>query len=226
MGEASEQIHRVVNLIKQKNGNKPVLLIAHSWGASTAIRYAGQFPDNVKGLVLFAPIVTRYPTLPNQTTTAGATEVKPPPAMPSVYPLSALSQYRRFIEDVPKGQPQVLNEVHFQKWATAYLAADASSMKRSPPSAVTPFGPVADIMQMWSGQNLYEPALVKSPVLLIRGAWDSLCNDADAARLIALLGSVEKTDIKIDRATHLLHFETERDKLYSAVNNFLERLAK
>lgn len=219
MAEAVKQLHLVVSFIRKRNGDKPVLLVAHSWGASTAILYASQHPSNVKGLVLFAPVITRKPP-------AAASALAPPPAPPAVYPLSALSQYRRFVEDVPKGQAQVLNEVQFQQWATSFLATDKSSAERSPPSVMTPFGPVADIMAMWSGQRLYDATLVKAPTLLVRGAWDSLCTDADASTLIAELGAMKKTDVKIDRATHLMHLETERIKLYQEVNHFLESIEK
>jgi pimeloyl-ACP methyl ester carboxylesterase len=189
MVEAASQIHRIITFIKQKNGNKPVFLVAHSWGASTAIRYAGQYPENVKGLVVFAPVVTRTPPAqPASTQAAPVTQAPSPPAPPSVYPLSVLSQYRRFVEDVPKGQPQVFNEAHFLQWARAYLATDKTSAERTPPSVITPFGPVADIMAMWSGQSLYDATLVKAPTLLIRGAWDSLCTDADATKLMGQLG--------------------------------------
>jgi pimeloyl-ACP methyl ester carboxylesterase len=227
MVEAVSQIHRIITFIKQKNGNKPVFLVAHSWGASTAIRYAGQYPENVKGLVVFAPVVTRTPPAsPTSVQAAPVTQPPSPPAPPSVYPLSVLSQYRRFVEDVPKGQPQVFNEAHFLQWSSAYLATDKTSAERLPPSVITPFGPVADIMAMWSGQNLYDATLVKAPTLLIRGAWDSLCTDADASKLMGQLSNAEKSDIKIERATHLMHLESERMKLHIEVNNFLGKLNK
>jgi pimeloyl-ACP methyl ester carboxylesterase len=222
MIDAVSQIHRVITLIRQKNGNKPVFLVSHSWGASTAIRYAGQYPENVKGLVVFAPVVTRTPSAPAQPAPASSAA----PSPPSVYPLSVLSQYRRFVEDVPKGQPQVLNEAHFLQWANAYLATDKTAVERTPPTVITPFGPVADIMAMWSGQNLYDAALVKAPTLLIRGAWDSLCTDADATKLMGQLGGSEKMGIKIERATHLMHLESERLKLHTEVNIFLGKLSK
>jgi alpha-beta hydrolase superfamily lysophospholipase len=220
MTDAVTQIHRVISFIKKNNGDKPVLLVAHSWGASVAIKYAGQFPENIKGLVLFAPVITRTPSPSAQAAPATAAA----PAPPSVYPISALTQYRRFVEDVPKGQAQVMSEVHFQRWARAFLESDKTASERSPASVITPFGPVADFMAMWSGQQLYDAKLVKTPTLLVRGAWDSVCNDSDAGNLMAQLSAVDKADVKIERATHLMHLESERVKLYSAVNNFLVRV--
>ncbi len=190
--EVVAQLRRVITSVRQKNGDKPVLLLAHSWGASVAAMYAGTHPQDVRALLLFAPIVARTPAAVSAGAANAPAAAAPPP---SVYPLSLWSQYRRFFDDVPRGQPQALSETHFQQWGAAYLASDARSGERLPASVFTPFGPIADIGALWSGKTLYEPALVTAPTLLIRGAWDSLRTDADAAKLISQLGSADKTDI-------------------------------
>lgn len=78
-------------------------------------------------------------------------------------------------------------------------------------------------MLAWgSGDWLYEPACVEAPTLLVRGEWDSLCSDADAATLLNALGSTRKTDCKIARATHLMHLESQREVLYRHTNDFLQ----
>ena len=77
-------------------------------------------------------------------------------------------------------------------------------------------------MDPWSGRLAYNPALIKAPVAIVRGAWDSLCRDADAAWLLAALTSApHKTDVKIANATHLMHLETGRAALYAAAHSFL-----
>jgi pimeloyl-ACP methyl ester carboxylesterase len=214
MTETVLQLHRIVTTIRQSNGNKPVALLAHSWGANVASSYASQYPDNVKALVLFAPVATR--------------DAKPgapaPSQAPAFFTVSALAQYRRFVEDVPRGQPQVLSESHFQIWAAQFLASDPESGTRTPAAVLTPFGPIADLTALWSGQTLYDASKIVAPTLLIRGAWDSLCTDADAQRTTAQLSQINKTDKKIERATHLMHLESQRTQLYSEVNQFLKRV--
>lgn len=143
------------------------------------------------------------------------------PALPPVFPLSAWAQYRRFIEDVPRGQTQVLDEAHFQTWSVQYLSTDPSATTRQPPSVLTPSGPIADIGASWSGQRLYDASKIKAPVFVVRGAWDSLCTDADAASLLSALDKPSTVDAKIDRATHLVHLESGRMELYRLVNEFL-----
>ena len=216
MNAAVAQLRRVVHAVREKNGDRPVALVAHSWGASVAARYAGTYPQDVKALVLFAPIVMR-------TATPAALPLGKAPA---TYPLSLWSQYRRFIEDVPRGSAQVLDEADIQTWGQAYLASDPEAGRRMPPAVTTPFGPVADIGALWSGHPLYDPSLVNVPTLLIRGAWDSLCTDADAARLLAAIGSSDKADSRVDRATHLMHLESARGELHQRVNVFLARTMK
>lgn len=212
MADVLPQLHRVIAAVRARNGDQPVALVAHSWGASVAASYASRHPQDLRALVLFAPIVPRAPM---QATAAAA-------PLPSHYPVSIWAQYRRFVEDVPRGQPQVLSEAHFQAWSQAFLASDPDSAKHSPPAVWTPAGPIADLRAWWSGEWLYEPARVQAPTLLVRGAWDSLCTDADAATLLTALGSTHKLDCCIARATHLMHLEEQRDALYQRVNPFLQ----
>ena len=213
MDDVIPQLRRVIAAVRARNGDRPAFLVAHSWGAAVAARYAGRYPQDVRALVMFAPIVTRAPAA----STPAAT------ALPSHYPVTQWAQYRRFVEDVPRGQPQVLSEAHFQTWATAFLATDPHARERVPPSVTTPYGPLADIGAMLTGQALYDPSLIAVPTLLVRGEWDSLCTDADAGRLLSGLGSREKADVKIERATHLMHLELQRRALHDRVNAFLKR---
>jgi alpha-beta hydrolase superfamily lysophospholipase len=210
------QLRRVVAAVRARNGGRPVALVAHSWGGAVAARYAGTYPQDVKALVLFAPITAR-------TSSARAAAASP---LPSHHELTMLAQYRRFVEDVPRGRPQVLDEAQFLAWSVLFLATDPAAAKRLPPSVALPFGPVADIGAAWSGHALYDPAVIRAPTLLARGEWDSLCTDTDAARLLAGLGSEDKSYVTIERATHLMHLESQRTVLQNATNAFLERVMR
>jgi alpha-beta hydrolase superfamily lysophospholipase len=212
---ALQDLERVVTAIRARNGGRPLVLLAHSRGGAVAARYAGEHQDHVQALVLFAPIVARpAPAAPVQA-----------PALPPHYPLSAWAQYRRFVEDVPRGQPQVLSEAHMQAWAERFLASDPAAATRSPPAVLTPAGPLADIAALWSGQALYDPAKVRAPTLLVRGEWDTLCTDGDAGRLLSALAAPIRQDAKIPRATHLMHLEQQCSQLHAAVNRFLEEVS-
>ncbi len=212
MHDVIAQLQRVVAAVRTRNGNRPVVLLGHSWGATVATAYASLHPDDVSALALFGPIVVRAASqLPN----AAAV----PPARH--YATTLWAQYRRFVEDVPRGQTQVLSEQHFEDWGRAYLATDPEAHCRQPPAVLTPGGPMADIRAWWSGQWQFEPSQVVAPTLLVRGAWDSLCTDADAAVLLGALGSTHTVDRTVECATHLMHLEAQRDQLYQHVNQFL-----
>jgi hypothetical protein len=59
-------------------------------------------------------------------------------------------------------------------------------------------------------------------VAIIRGEWDGMCPDADARWLFdALSGSSLRRDIKIGRATHLMHLEENRFARYRETECFL-----
>jgi len=52
-----------------------------------------------------------------------------------------------------------------------------------------------------------------------------VCNDADAKRLMDQLGGTDKSDVRIERATHLMHLESQRTVLHGQVSAFLRRVA-
>jgi pimeloyl-ACP methyl ester carboxylesterase len=213
MADACGQLRRVVAAVRERNGGRPVVLLGHSHGGTVAARHAGDHADDVRALVLFAPATVRA-AHPESSTA-------PAPPQPAHYPLTIWAQYRRFIEDVPRGHPPVLADAHYDVWSTAFLRSDASAQHRTPPSVMTPSGPLADVAALWGGMPLYDAARIVAPTLLVRGQWDCVCNDDDAAALMATLGATDKADVRIERATHLMHLEQQRTALHDAVNRFL-----
>ena len=212
LAEVLPQLRRAVAAVRQRNGNRRLSLLGHSWGATVAAAYASEHRDEINALVLFAPVTVR----PSQ-------EVAQSPAagQPSHYPLTLWAQYRRFVEDVPRGQPQVLDEAHFEDWGGAFLKTDSDAHLRTPPAVSTPAGPQLDVRAMWSGQALYDPARIVAPTLLVRGEWDSICDAGDARRLLDALGGAVRAAATIPGATHLMHPEAGRGLLYNEVNKFL-----
>jgi pimeloyl-ACP methyl ester carboxylesterase len=213
-GEAMAQIDRAVRFILAREQTAALSLIAHSWGTMPAARFAGHRPEAVDRLVLFGPIARRE---------GPASDA----ALAPTRLVTIEEQFARFVEDVPPGHPAVLSRRHFDAWARAYLASDPDSGLHDPPAVRVPNGPVADIRAAWSGTLPYDPSRVTVPTLVVRGAWDSLCDDADARWLLAALASAPvRRDVKITAATHLMHLEQGRFALYEATRSFLaERLA-
>jgi pimeloyl-ACP methyl ester carboxylesterase len=194
--------------MRRETGQPRASLVAHSWGSMPAARAAIAEPDSVDRLVLFAPIAAR---------STGA----PPASLPAWNDVTIEAQRTRFVEDVPKSHPPLL--VAFDRWAPAYLASDPEAARRTPPAVRIPNGPRADNAEAWSGRLAWNPAELTRPLAIVRGAWDSLCTDADAAMLLASATSTpERQDRKLDAGTHLMHLETGRRVLYETVGRALK----
>jgi pimeloyl-ACP methyl ester carboxylesterase len=205
--EAAGQVAAVLKLIGEQTGKPCASLVAHSWGSMPAACAAIAEPTSVDRLVLFAPIARR---------TMGA-----PAVLPAWSDVTTEAQYARFVEDVPKDHPRVL--VAFARWASAYVASDPDAARRTPPAVRIPNGPRADNADAWTGRLAWNPADLARPLTIVRGAWDSLCTDADAALLLAAATSAPlRYDRKLEAGTHLMHLETGRRVLYEAVGRALK----
>jgi pimeloyl-ACP methyl ester carboxylesterase len=206
---ASRQLERAVRFIMAHHGIERISLIAHSWGSMVAGHFAGTCPDLVDRIVLFGPIARRD-------------RQGEPVRLPAWRLVTVQDQWERFTADVPAGMPPVLSAAHFADWAERYLDGDPASRSRTPPAVKTPCGAFQDIFDAWAGIFAYDPSFVRAPVAIIRGAWDSMCTDADAAWLrAAFTGAAECRDVVIPRATHLMHLESGRVALYRATTAFL-----
>jgi pimeloyl-ACP methyl ester carboxylesterase len=204
--EAARQVADVVALIRRETGQR-VSLVSHSWGGAPASLATIAHPDAIDRLVLFAPIARR----------TGGT----PSSLPAWGDVPNEAQYARFIEDVPKDHAPVLEG--FDRWAPLYLASDPDAAQRTPPAVRIPSGPRADNMDTWAGQLIWDPARIRRPLTIVRGAWDSLCRDADAATILdAATAAPSRHDVKLDAGTHLMHLETGRHRLYDAVGHALK----
>ena len=212
---ASLQIEKAVRFVLrqhggQKHGASRISIIAHSWGTMAAGLFAGRFPELIERLVFFAPISQR------------SRQANAPP-YPAWRLISLQDQWDRFVKDVPPGSAPVLSKKHFAEWGPLYLDTDQESRTHSPEGVKVPCGPLQEIAEAQAGHLAYDPGLIKAPVAIIRGEWDHLVNDADACWLFdALKNSPIKRDVKINRATHLMHLESSRYALYREAQQFLD----
>jgi pimeloyl-ACP methyl ester carboxylesterase len=207
--DASRQLEAAVRFISAHHGVERISLIAHSWGTIVAGLFAGRVPDRVERMVFFGPIARRAPA---------AERIR----LPGWRLITPQDQWDRFTETVPAGEAPVLLRRHFDEWAERYLDTDAASRTRAPAAVKVPSGAFQDIYDAFAGTLAYDPALVRAPVAIIRGAWDGLCTDEDAQWLFdSLTASPIRRDIKISRGTHLLHLETGRYALYREAEAFL-----
>jgi alpha-beta hydrolase superfamily lysophospholipase len=141
--------------------------------------------------------------------------------------ISLKDQWDRFVADVPPGEPPVLSKRHFDRWGEAYLDIDPESRTRTPAAVKTPSGAFQDIYDAWAGALAYDPALVRAPVAIIRGASDRMSSERDAKWLFnaltprRLTASPLRRIITVSRGTHLMHLEENRFALYREAQMFL-----
>ncbi len=206
---AELQIAAVTRFIASHAHVARVSIIAHSWGTIPTGLFAGLHPELVDRLVLFGPVAQRDRA--RDSTRIAAYQF-----------VTENDQRTRFRGYVPVGNAQVLPPDYFAAWGPAYMATDSMSRTRTPPSVEVPSGPDADIDDAWSGHLGYDPSKITAPVLIIRGNWDVVTKDADARWLFdALTSSPVRRDIKISRATHVMHLEEGRHQLFSEAAAFL-----
>ncbi|HVH79464.1 MAG TPA: alpha/beta hydrolase [Stellaceae bacterium] len=206
----ARQLEAAVRFIVGRHGVSRVSLVAHSWGTLVAGAFVANRPELVERMVFFGPIARRTPQGERQ-------------RLPGWRLISLKDQWDRFVADVPAGERAVLSRWHFDEWGARYLDTDRGSRTRSPTAVKTPSGAFQDIYDAWAGEFAYDPAQVTAPVAIIRGEWDSLCADADARWLFdAFRNSPIRRDIKIARATHLMHLEENRFALYRETECFLK----
>lgn len=210
--DAAKQLEATVRFILGHQNIEKLCLISHSWGSMPAGLFAGMHSALIDRLVLFAPIGRRGPR-----------RYEAPASFPAWRIVTTEDQWDRLVEDVPAHEPPVLSRVHFEEWGQRYLDSDPHSRSRDPAGVKIPLGPFSEIIKAWHGQLAYDPALVRSPIAIIRGEWDGLMLDDDAQWLFnAFTQSPVKRDIKISRGTHLMHLETMRPALWQESINFLQ----
>jgi pimeloyl-ACP methyl ester carboxylesterase len=209
--DAAEQVASAVSFILEHHAVPQLSMIAHSWGSMPAVRFAGEHPASVRRLALFGPIARRPPR-----------RYEAPPSAPAWRIVTLADQWARFVEDVPANESAVLSRAHFDEWGERYLDSDPDSRNRNPAGVKIPTGPFTDILHAWHGRLGYDPSRVTAPVAIVRGEWDGLIPDEDARWLFdAFSASPMKRDIKISRATHLMHLEAMRFALYRESIAFL-----
>lgn len=208
---ACAQIVTVLRHIRSQRPNVPIHVIAHSWGTVPARQAAVLHPELISRLVLFGPVVQSQSPAP----------IAPGPAFAWLL-MTAEQQRPRQRTGMPHHLPTPVSQMELDRWCDAYLATDAEAALRSPPAVKIPGGPATDIDAMDAGQSLVDDADISQPTLIVRGEWDHVTTDADAARLFAALSAAqEKRDIKISGGNHWLHLQPQRQALWSETRTFL-----
>ncbi|MEZ0470955.1 alpha/beta hydrolase [Luteimonas salinilitoris] len=212
---AASQIAAVLQAIRHERPTAPIHVVAHSWGTLPARQLAIDRPELVARLVLFGPVTMRN----------GEPDPAATPA-PAWTLMTAAQQRPRQRSGMPGHLPTPVGDEELERWCTAYLDSDPTSHRRTPRSAKIPGGPGADIGRLWAGETLVDDGRVRQPTLIVRGEWDHVTTDADAASLFAALThAADKRDVKIAGGNHWLHLQPQRRALWAETLSFLREAA-
>jgi pimeloyl-ACP methyl ester carboxylesterase len=218
--DAVKDVGAVVDFILKRRDIPRLNLIGHSWGTVLMATYSTQQPAKVERLVLYAPVWVRK--------TASLIQAGPGPlgAYRSVTAEQALA---RQSVGVPENKKATLfSPAWFEVWEKATWASDPVGAKSNPPVLRAPNGSQQDGRDYWAaGKPYYDPAKITAPTLLVHGEWDQDTPRYMAQTLFPLLeNSPEKRYVELAEGTHSMHMQTNRLKLFEAIQSFLDEAGR
>jgi pimeloyl-ACP methyl ester carboxylesterase/heme-degrading monooxygenase HmoA len=208
-------VNKAVDYIISKTGQNKVILIGHSWGASVAALYTEKYPEKVKKLVLFAPLVVHNEKETGERLNNPSESLTPDERVNAMQSLT------------PAGFKSRLEPELFIRWKNDWLHSDTKAVKTDKTKVYFPSGPSQDIDDLEHNKSYYNPSLIKTPVMVVRGEWDNFPSDEDALNLMASFkNQVRNRYVIIGRGTHVMHLEKSRYRLYEEVDNFISEPVK
>ncbi|MGH7411055.1 MAG: alpha/beta fold hydrolase, partial [Candidatus Methylomirabilis sp.] len=221
--QAMRDIDAAIDYIRSKRKIDKVNIVGWSIGASWCALYATLHPDKVNKLVMFGAIYGKNPTY---------VKAFGDPANPD-RPHYEMGAYRylprREILDAwdawikPELRDVWREREVIDAWIDALFASDPTARQRSPESIQAPNGPYIDWHEIHAGRSLFDPARVKVPTMIIRGAAEEMISSEAADDLLQKLTSAPyKRRLDIGDSTHYALLEKNRLQLYRGVQAFLE----
>jgi pimeloyl-ACP methyl ester carboxylesterase len=221
-------IGSVLSHIRAKHGVDRVSLIGWSWGAMTAGFYTSLHSEQVRKLVLYAPLYN-YPEHPN----LGAGSASQNKRRPWEFAYESMGAYRlgtaagnqaRWDGEIPVAdKSQYREQAVVDAFNAAALATDPTSGSRSPPSLRAPNGVLEDSFLQATGRPLWTATSIAVPVLVIAGEFDTWSYPLDREGLMRdLTNAPVKRSVTVKNATHFVLFEKQRFEFFEAIDAFLK----
>jgi len=192
-------------------------LLGWSWGAVVASEYAGLHPEKIERLVSYGGMhafLLPSITVPMTNSTTGL--MNPLPAYQLAVPSMSINHWNMqamggMVPHTPEAEAEL---------SRIFLASDATSGTRTPPSIRRAMGPMVDLYEIWSGRPVFDASLIKAPTLIIRGDHDTFSNDPGF--ITALTNAPVKRYVEIPLATHWAIYEPgAAPTLMSEISRFL-----
>lgn len=216
-------IGAAVDFILARENAAALDMIGSSWGTITAAQYATRYPQKIARLVLSAPLYA-------ERNEAWLDRIANPENRRQLHPrfgayrLLTLEELTlRWTGDLEGEDPARRREPHIAEAIfSALSAADPRALAHRPPALRIPNGALLDLVTVFNGQPLYDPAKLGMPILIIRGAGDTTSTDSDARSLLRRLASRDKDYHIVSPGSHFLCVERNRHQLYDPIRRFLD----
>ena len=224
---ALRDVEAMVDWIKAKRGVKQVTVIGWSWGAMMAGYYASLHSENVRKLVLYAPLYN-FNDHTNLGPGSGLQNKRKPLefnfALGAYRLASEAANTARWNGEIPLDNKDEYRDpaLPAEFWK-ACLATDPTSDTRTPASLRAPNGVLEDSFYQATGRPLWNAANIYAPTLVIAGQYDTWSYPEDREGLMRdLVHAPVKQSVLIPDATHFVLFEKNRIQFFDAILKFLQ----
>lgn len=222
LGDAVKDIGAAVDFILASENVSALNLVGFSWGTVSSARYAGENPDKVARLALYAPLYAEHNALWLDRIADPADRSRLNPKIGAYRLVTQEDILQRWNADIG-ADPDACREHGVAEAVFEALARlDSQADSQTPAAFRSPTGALADLIGVFNGRPLYDPAKITMPTLLVRGRDDTTSTDTDAKNLFAAIAAQRKVYEVIAPGSHFLCVEKNRAKLYQAIKRFLE----
>lgn len=219
---AVADIGAAVDFILAREETDRLDLIGFSWGTVTAARYAGEHPSRIRRLVLYAPLYgTHNPDWLDR--------IADPNDRRRLHPdigayrfVTQADVTQRWDGDLASVGPARQREDGLPECVfRTCMKHDMYTRKNGMPAFRCPTGALADLVDIFNGRSLFDPAKLTMPTLLVRGADDTTSTDLDARALFSAVAASTKDYRIVAPGSHFLCLERNRSELYDRIDSFL-----
>ena len=221
--DATFDVNDVVQLIKDRHPNVPVILCGFSWGSSIS-GYITARNNWVSKLILLGPVYS----CANPQWKELADPKNPTKLNPGIksYRIASRERWCGLWERELKSN----NAMQWQDQATlrALLddieTTDADWAKRTKNEKCIriPTGVLVDALQTYNQTPIYDASKIQCPTLVLRGEQDTASLSADADGLMAALGGPKKR-IDIANSSHYGILEKRAELFFEAIVDFIRK---
>lgn len=224
LDDAVSDVAAAAAFVRERCGGASVDLVGFSWGSVVAAAFAGRLPAQVRRLVLYAPLFGERNELWRARIGAPGDPSVISPEIGCYRLISRDDIRKRWDADIGSDDPDRLRAPEMPDAVFEAMAGlDPLTGTRSPPAFRSPAGALADLIRIFNGKPLYDPAQITMPTLLVRGSDDTTSTDADSKNLLRSIAAAAKDYQVITPGSHFLCVERNRQELYDRIAAFFER---